>query len=707
MPAHGSADLLDLSALSFTDPGGTDDVTLPRVITPKNEECKIPADRVITPKNEECKIPADRVITPKNEECKIPADRPPVSPSSAANDEGAQTELPDPDLAEWMSSVPPPEFASCAADDEGAETELPDPDLAEWMSYVSAEMNWRVVIVEFIGQAMYALLGPLCWPILCILYDGGTAALGNRGFWVRKETMPFFIVQTVMWGGLFTSLVTLAVYRPPEVKLVELKLCLSALFMRSITIAVKYAYVPYDQWTRVNTEHMPVEYIRSLLLLIAWRTIPAATRDFYTRLSLRSVLGDSGMWPDFSMQFMSWPVSKQQRRKVQMRVGKTTQKMLRVPTGKILRFNHLFRETAETCNVLEFQAAKGAGDVKADPTFEKAKLGGRLSVEAVFDYIVRSVVRRDTVVFRVAEGASFIVALAICFLPCILRSAAGNAFAGDSVEARIVIIGMMPYNLLAVYSSNAFILVAARDMWRRRAMLRSCAALLSFQDAYRINCPAEVKMLPILDLMDASTLHSWMKLRMLCLDFGRFFSLRIEAFATVFTGCALAMLADLLLLLHVPSYRESVDMNFTDLAVTGTLAISVLGSIVTLVALGSEVNGSTHRHSFLLNRQRLAAIAMCRDVSRRDPADRKEISSVDLDDTHNLAEVADFIDVLCSDIAAEHEVHPVKLIGLYCGYSLLSTIYVVPSYVISQVVTFCTDSDAGTDVYCTLAGNVG
>lgn len=583
---------------------------------------------------------------------------------------------------------------------------LPDPDLQEWMSSVSAEINWEVFIVECIGQSAFAVLGPLSWPLLCILYGCGTAGLCNRGFWISKEALQNFVVQTLIWSFLFASLVTWAIYRPGEVKMAEFKLFLSGLFLRSTTIAIKYAYLPYHQWQRMNTEHMASEYNQSLLLATAWQKIPAATRDFYSRLSLRTVLGDSDMWADFSMQFMSWPTSKPQRRQLQMRVGKTTQTMLRVPTGKILRFNSIFSEAVETRSVLERENANDSSDTNANPVFEIAKKGGRLSVEDTFNYILRSVLRREGVVFALGIPSIMIITVMLTFLPSIVRSAAGNAFVGHSLEAKIVIIGMMPYNFISIAGSMMFIYTGAKDMWRRRAMLRSCAALLSFQDIYRVSCPTEVMMLPILDLMDASTLHSWMKLRMLCFDFGRFFRLRIETFATVFTGCVVAMLADLLLLLNTPRYRDIVEMNFTDLAVTGILATSVLGSIVTLVTLGSEVNESTQRHSFLLNRQRLTAVAMCRDVARRDPSARKEISNHDLDDIDNLEHVADFIDVLCSDIAAEHEVHPMKLIGLYCGYSLLSTVYFVPAYVISQILGFCFDPTAGTDMYCSLSGNV-
>merc|ERR1712048_1417298 len=104
----------------------------------------------------------------------------------------------------------------------------------------------------------------------------------------------------------------------------------------------------------------------------------------------------------------------------------------------------------------------------------------------------------------------------------------------------------------------------------------------------------------------------------------------------------------------------------------------VLLSIVVLVGMGGEVNDVPSRHVFLLTRQRLMLTNMATD-----PAVAHEFDSESLDSTTNA------IDVLCADIAAQHEVHPVRLLGLYCGYSLLSTIYFIPAYVVSSVITYC------------------
>lgn len=78
-------------------------------------------------------------------------------------------------------------------------------------------------------------------------------------------------------------------------------------------------------------------------------------------------------------------------------------------------------------------------------------------------------------------------------------------------------------NWTMTYANMMFIETAVKDMWRRRALLRSCSALLSLQRMHRRGCPAEVDQLPMLDLTDPQTIESWRKLRQLCFDWGDIF----------------------------------------------------------------------------------------------------------------------------------------------------------------------------------------
>merc|ERR1719215_197411 len=171
------------------------------------------------------------------------------------------------------------------------------------------------------------------------------------------------------------------------------------------------------------------------------------------------------------------------------------------------------------------------------------------------------------------------------------------------------------------------------------------------------------------------------------MDWGRFYFLRILNFMSLFALCVLALTVNLIMSLNIDWYRRESPVDLGDIVAVCNLLLCVILCIVAMVFLGGEVNNSSNRHCFLLTRQRLV-LASARDRRRADARLRGE--EVDERETDRAV---DFLDVLCQDIKAEHCVRPVKLLGVYCGYSLLSTLYVIPAMVVTSLASFCFHPD--------------
>jgi len=586
-----------------------------------------------------------------------------------------------------------------------------DEDLKRWISNASGRFHVRIFFREMCGHALFVFFGPLSWPLVFWIY-GGTVGLLNRGFWVRRGRFFFahlsgFVIQFVQWATLCMALTTWAVFRPAALMSVELKLLVVSLFMRNVTIAIKYAYMSSSTWERLNFEVLAPEYLNSLLLARGWFLVPAELMQLHAELSLVGVVGSREQRSALSMKFMSWPRSLEELAQLRQRMDVSSKHMYKLPTGRIINPKSMFRkiETREISNAFEkhsFDTSLLTETNEEDGlVFSKAAEGQLVSIDAIFLYFLRALLRNETAVIphRPLMAALPVITLATILMPSIMRVAGGGQFFGNSTASFLVVVGMWPSTFVSTASSLLFILVGAKDMWRRRALMRSCAALLSFQHYYRHHCPAEVMLLPVLDLTDPHTIEAWAKLRQLCHDWGRFYQLRIGAFATVFACCTFVMLLDTLAVMYIMPYRTYISLNLTDLFVMGLLSFMVLISVVVLVYFGNEVNESSARHVFLLTRQRLLA------TSRRHRGivdSRLHGVAAGACNDDDMERMADFLDVLCADITAEHQAHPVRLLGSYCGYSLLSALYFIPLSFVSTLITFC--SRSATAKYCSAPG---
>mmetsp|Transcript_59185 Transcript_59185/g.155854 ORF Transcript_59185/g.155854 Transcript_59185/m.155854 type:complete len:133 (-) Transcript_59185:35-433(-) len=118
-------------------------------------------------------------------------------------------------------------------------------------------------------------------------------------------------------------------------------------------------------------------------------------------------------------------------------------------------------------------------------------------------------------------------------------------------------------------------------------------------------------------------------------------------------------------------------------------ATAVLACIIVLVFLGHEVNEATVRHVFLLQRQRMLLTSQ----RHRSAIEHLELGEEPQSSDATLERIADFISVLCDDITAEHQVRPIRLLGLYCGWSLLSGLYFIPAGTLTVLFRFCSNTE--------------
>ena len=194
--------------------------------------------------------------------------------------------------------------------------------------------------------------------------------------------------------------------------------------------------------------------------------------------------------------------------------------------------------------------------------FKTAEVGGEVTIEDLFLYFLRAIQRSEKVVIPPCVRMNLILTLIAIFIPSFLRLRNDGWFLGPDTASAVLVVGFWPSNFLCMLSSLSFIAVGGVDMWRRRCLMRSCAAMLAVSREFRRHCPAEVDMLPVLDLSDVNTVAGWRKLRQLCTEWGKFYHLRVRAFSAEFFFFLLIILADIMAGMLIQDYTEFQRSEF-------------------------------------------------------------------------------------------------------------------------------------------------
>jgi len=269
-----------------------------------------------------------------------------------------------------------------------------------------------------------------------------------------------------------------------------------------------------------------------------------------------------------------------------------------------------------------------------------------------------------------------VVTLAVTLTPCFGRLIEGRPFMGNSILAYVSIsIYWLPL-FACCLTSFLFLYVAIRDMWRRRALMQCCTALLSMMPQDRIHIPWQVKVLGVIDTRDVKTMEAFLHLRDLCKDWGSFYSLRCTFFVNAFTVVTACLLAALLACIQFELYDHITKSILLAALVNPAL---LLLCIVQLAVLGEGVNSTSGRLSMLLQRHASAITESALGLGLKEGDECPE-------DTL-LRQALKGIKSAKTNISLDQD--SVKLLGQRCGIGILTALYALPVYVAMRVRDLC------------------
>mmetsp|Transcript_12725 Transcript_12725/g.32700 ORF Transcript_12725/g.32700 Transcript_12725/m.32700 type:complete len:447 (-) Transcript_12725:293-1633(-) len=432
-----------------------------------------------------------------------------------------------------------------------------------------------------------------------------------------------------------------------------------------------------DRWAALATPRR-IDSQREDFLL-NWFFMLKDTINRQAEMAFIGVLGTREQRASLSLKFLGWPSELGAVDAYRRRLDKSARAL---HLGQTLSSKHLKTAAAEGPKPEEPEEEEEEEDARV---FLAAVEGKSVPLEDLFRYLMRATLRKEAAVMPKPPlfAAWIAIVMVLVFMPSFLRLSAGRGFLGGSWQSSIIIVCLWPSALSGYMSTIMFLCTGIKDFWRRDTLLRSCSALLSLDQCYRTGCPAETQRLPLLDLDDIRTVEALRKLRQLCLEWGVGFFQRVRGFAVVCFVMTLLIIGDVLSCMLNEAYLESNDLTLAYLLLAGLVATLFLGYVVVMCILGQDINDAAGRDVLLLQRQRLL-------LTYR----RYELASADSDSsekpTDNTEAAVDYIDMVCSSIEAEHAEWPISLLGLYCGYSLLTSLYCIPLLTATTVFEFCT-----------------
>merc|ERR1712118_227649 len=80
-------------------------------------------------------------------------------------------------------------------------------------------------------------------------------------------------------------------YQPADTHTIEILVIIFFILLRTVTIAIKYAYIPIPTWYQLNNVVLSSERLAGWLILVAWKSVSSKTADKYADLSFVTVTG--------------------------------------------------------------------------------------------------------------------------------------------------------------------------------------------------------------------------------------------------------------------------------------------------------------------------------------------------------------------------------------------------------------------------------
>lgn len=437
------------------------------------------------------------------------------------------------------------------------------------------------------------------------------------------------------------------------------------LILRCITIAIKYAYLPLPAWRQLGAVIVPQKRLLSLLVVLTWSNVKPEIARMYADLSMITVLGPA--LPQFHLQFLPAPRTCQAAQVASCRQGRATRQVVA----------EFVLQEADTGKMKLPEGLDLGSDFPVPATGGFMQTDTCVTLDALFNGLITNVLMHENqlLMWRMSPKLVMLFTVAFIFLQPLCRVVTGGNLFGNCNVSMIVFFITLPANFVNSFTSFGFLAVAIRDMWRRLFLMRSCAALLSYHPRDRHGLPRQTRCMGILDMNDPETAESFRLLRCLCMDWGKAFTLRCAAFSGAYAAATGVFIGWTLLVIEAKLNK----LLSPTLLMTALIPSVTIGSaIVTLAVLGEGVNTATSRFSYLIQKQKIAIQATTLQGCARDEIEK-------------TSRAREFLDSIVSDIAVEQQEYPMKLLGMKCGVSLLSALYVIPFYVGSRIAKLCSE----------------
>lgn len=543
--------------------------------------------------------------------------------------------------------------------------------LINWSLDAAEKMNVGILVKEFIGQMAWFLFGPFALPLLLPFYTSAQA-LKNRGMWPGKVAfMNFSWMIGIIFGFMMSSVIIIyAAAQPEDTHPIEVMVIIFFIFLRCVTIAIKYAYIPVPMWYQLREVQATKKRLAGWLILLSWRDVKSETANMYADLSFLTITSNVDDGP--CLRFLPWPRGIQQLSSSCHMQGRVTREEV---AKMMLNGSHHVQSQIPTGFDFTWEIPRFHDD--ANWSFLKSPdhapaVPLRVFFKELIDVVLEA--ERESALARNGPRITVLVSVIFIFLPCIGRVLEDKPFLGRDLSMAISLLSIFP--LFPQVSANlGFLHCAVLDMSRRRSLVRCCAALLSTRPEDRTGVPWKVTALPVLDLRDPETVKAFWLLRGMCMDWGKIFSLRCARFSESFAASCCGIIIWFLILIETQMYDL---ISRTLILIVLTTLVLLGGVIVALAVIGDGVNSGAARLGFLLDKHASGiqtAVTLYGGDNGCDP--------------ETMTASAELIGLASADIVADQEAYPVKLLGMYCGFSLLSALYTIPIVVGMRVAALC------------------
>ena len=233
----------------------------------------------------------------------------------------------------------------------------------------------------------------------------------------------------------------------------------------------------------------------------------------------------------------------------------------------------------------------------------------------IFEYIIKQYNKRANMSILTLVCV-FGYSIGNVFLPAAIRAYFGQSSFGNSAFEYITYTGNGLFIFFLVFTTLLFFMAGIRDMKRRAYILNQLGQYLSPK---KLQVYKDEKLLPSVNILDQTTLHSWIDLRKLAIDYGKKYFFRHEIFMPVaFYTAAACLLLIFFILINFLTFgtteNDIIEKNKM-IVVLGVTALYFLVLFFWMLYSSAHVNEQFDLHKKILkvNKDLIQDIEIFRD----------------------------------------------------------------------------------------------